>query len=216
MKILALEFSSDWRSVAVVRSDPPSQTKVLASVHQAEGQATHAFALIDQAVRQAELDPADIDAIAVGLGPGSYTGIRLSLSIAQGWQAARSVQAIGVGSVDCLVAQAQAEGWSGLVHFAIDAHRNEFYHAAYAIDPDHAQLATPLEIIPQQDLARLQDGASILAGPDIQKWAFHGRPLVPAAAMIGLIASRNQHLVDAHRLEPIYLRSPSFVKAAPP
>ena len=73
--------------------------------------------------------------IAVGLGPGSYTGIRVAISMAQGWQLARGVKLLGVSSAECLAAQAQAEKIFGRVNVVIDAQRNEFYLATYEISP---------------------------------------------------------------------------------
>jgi len=64
--------------------------------------------------------------LAVGLGPGSYTGIRVALSIAQGWQLAGGVKLLGLSSVECVAAQAQAEKISGRVNVLIDAQRNDF------------------------------------------------------------------------------------------
>ena len=45
-----------------------------------------------------------IEAIAVGLGPGSYTGIRAAIALAQGWQLAREVKTLGVSSVAAMAA----------------------------------------------------------------------------------------------------------------
>ena len=49
----------------------------------------------------------EIDCLAIGIGPGSYTGIRAAISIAQAWQLARSVNLLSISSVDCLAAAAQ-------------------------------------------------------------------------------------------------------------
>ena len=84
-------------------------------------------------LREAGLEREQIEVIAVGLGPGSYTGIRVAISIAQGWQLARGVKLLGVSSAECLAAQAQAEKIFGRVNVVIDAQRNEFYLAAYEI-----------------------------------------------------------------------------------
>src|ERR1700743_3518498 len=106
MKILALEFSSPQRSVAIVQAGES---------HEALG-SSEPFAMIDEALRDAKLEREQIDCIAVGLGPGSYTGIRSAISIAQGWQLARPIQLLGVSSANAIAAQAQAEGATGRVH----------------------------------------------------------------------------------------------------
>ena len=71
--------------------------------------------------------------IAVGLGPGSYTGIRAAIAMAQGWQLARGVKLLGVSSAEALAAQAQAENIFGRVNLVIDAQRGEFYLATWEI-----------------------------------------------------------------------------------
>jgi len=212
--ILALEFSSDVRSVAIVQRQALSAPVVLGSAQQAVGQATRAFALVDEALKQAGLQPGDVDTLAVGLGPGSYTGIRMAIAVAQGWQFARQVATVGIGSGQCLVTQALAEGWTGMTHFIVDAHRGEYYRAAYRLGPDSkADEVRPWEIINQAELERLKAESETVAGPEIQKWFPSGRILIPSARTLGQLVTEVSPKVEAYELEPIYLRSPSFVKA---
>jgi tRNA threonylcarbamoyl adenosine modification protein YeaZ len=100
MKILALEFSSERRSVAIVENGA-----VLGEAHEKTGRHTRAFALIEQALGAAKIDREQIDCIAVGLGPGSYMGTRIAIAIAQGWQMARNVKTAGVNSTEALARQ---------------------------------------------------------------------------------------------------------------
>ena len=100
---------------------------------------TNALGLVEEALRQAQLDRAQIECLAIGLGPGSYNGIRLAIALAQGWQLARPVKLLGISSVECLAAQAQAEGIFGRVEVVIDAQRNEFYLAGYDLSPNAAR-----------------------------------------------------------------------------
>ena len=100
MKILALEFSSEQRSVAIVEDG-----KVLGEARENTGRHTRAFALIEQALAEAKTEREQIDCIAVGLGPGSYMGTRIAIAIAQGWQLARDVKTTGVNSAEALTRQ---------------------------------------------------------------------------------------------------------------
>ena len=122
MKILAVEFSSETRSVALVED-----ARVLGRAAEMGGRNARAFALIETALGQAGLEREAIEGIAVGLGPGSYAGIRAAIALVQGWQLAREVRVLGVNSVECLAAQAHADGIRQTIHFLIDAQRNEFY-----------------------------------------------------------------------------------------
>src|SRR5688572_14259415 len=135
MKILALEFSSERRSVAVVENGD-----VLGEAHEQGGKHTRAFELIERALAAARLEREQIECVAVGLGPGSYMGIRIAIAIAQGWQLARGVKTAGVKSAEAL----------------------------------------------------------------------------HEARTVGALAEKKQVFVTADKLEPIYLRPTSFVKAPPP
>src|ERR1700744_1265830 len=123
MITLALEFSSERRSVAIARDG-----KILAeAAEQNSSRGTNAFALIENVLAESKIAREEIEAIVVGLGPGSYTGIRATISIAQGWQLAREIKLLGINSAEVLAAQAHAEKIFGRVSVVIDAQRNEFY-----------------------------------------------------------------------------------------
>ena len=134
MKILAVEFSSEQRSVAVVES-----SKVLGSTSEKGGRSTRAFGLIEEILRKARIEREEIECIAVGTGPGSYTGIRAAIALAQGWQLAREVKLVGISSVECLAAQAFANGIRGRANFIVDAQRNEFYLQAWDLGAQTVQ-----------------------------------------------------------------------------
>ena len=103
--------------------------------------------MIEQALAEAKIDREQIDMIAVGLGPGSYTGIRAAISLAQGWQLARGLKLLGVSSAEAIAAQAWAEKIFGRVNTVIDAQRNELYLATYEINPDGWREIAPLKIL---------------------------------------------------------------------
>ena len=132
MKILALEFSSAQRSVAVIGSDARSGA-VSSEVIETGLGATRALGMVEDALREAELEREQIECLAIGLGPGSYTGIRAAIALAQGWQLAGEVKLVGISSADCIAEQARFEGFLGPVTVVIDAQRNEFYLARYEL-----------------------------------------------------------------------------------
>ena len=204
MTILALEFSSSRRSVALAHETGP----VLAeAVESTGGRGTNALGLIDQALAAARLSRQAIDVLAVGLGPGSYTGIRAALAVAQGWQLARNVKTLGISSTESLAAQAQAEGLHGRVHLVMDAQRGEYYLARWEISDTERRSLSPLAIVPAAELAAREAVGEICAGPDRK------RALFPSAAMLAILAQTRCDFVSAETLTPIYLRETMFVKA---
>jgi tRNA threonylcarbamoyladenosine biosynthesis protein TsaB len=216
MTILALEFSSGQRSVAVVRQRAGDASfGVSEVVETGAGGTTGAFAMIESALHEAQLEREQIEALAVGLGPGSYTGIRVALAIAQGWQLAGGVKLLGVSSAECLAAQAQADKMSGRVNVVIDAQRNEFYLAACEISADGRREIEPLRILPRAEVESRAGAKEILIGPEVTRWFPNGRTVFPRAAMLGQLALNRNDFAAGDKLEPVYLRETNFVKAPP-
>jgi tRNA threonylcarbamoyl adenosine modification protein YeaZ len=211
MKILALEFSSRERSVAVL-----AEGGLCVTAMETGGRDVHALELIGRALAEARLEREQIECLAVGLGPGSYTGIRAAIAVAQGWQLALPVKLLGIGSAECLAAQAQERGWFGAVNIAIDAQRNEFYLARYEIGPDKCQEIAPLKLASLDDVAEHLKAGEIVAGPDMDKIFPGARALYPGAATVTLLATGRTDFVAGEKLEPVYLRETTFVKAPTP
>ena len=221
MKILAVEFSSPVRSVAVVQApEPGGGVPVIASCARSvygdsDRRASDALGLVEEALQKAGLEREDVDCVAVGLGPGSYTGIRSAISLAQGWELARGVKLLGLSSVACLAAQARSEGLGGRVELVVDAQRQEFYLAGYEVSPVCREVE-PLRLVPLAELKRREAEGAVIAGPEITRWFPGGRLLLPLASALGLLAADRTDFVAGGRLEPIYLRETQFVKAPPP
>lgn len=204
MTILALEFSTARRSVALARGDG---TALAEAVSQTGGRGTDALGLIQQALAEAGLDRNAVEVVAVGLGPGSYTGIRAAIAVAQGWQLAHGTRLLGISSLESLAAQAQSEQLFGRVNFVLDAQRGEFYLATWKIAASQRQELSPLTIVPAAEIAARQAVGELCAGPE------QARSLFPTAATIAALATGRTDYVAGEHLAPIYLRETSFVKA---
>jgi tRNA threonylcarbamoyl adenosine modification protein YeaZ len=211
MKILALEFSSPQRSVAVVQSH--SQTSEL--IESGAG-ASAPLTMIEEVLRNAELERDQIECVAVGLGPGSYTGIRAAIAIAQGWQLARGVKLLDISSAEVIAAQAQAEGVTGRVNVVIDAQREEFYLATYEIGSERYHEFESLRIGTTTEMRECEQSGELLIGPEATRWFPAGKIIFPRAATLGKLAINRSDFVAGEKLEPIYLRETKFVKAPPP
>jgi tRNA threonylcarbamoyl adenosine modification protein YeaZ len=211
MKILALEFSSSQRSVAVLDSAERASEVVETGTG-----ANAPLVMIEEALRQAALEREQIECVVVGLGPGSYTGIRSAIALAQGWQLARGVKLLGISSAECIAAQAQTDGVIGQVSVIIDAQREEFYLATYELAQDGYREIEPLRIVTHEELLRTAEGGSVLIGPEVTRWVESGRIAFPRAATLGKLALSRTDFIAGEKLEPIYLRETKFVKAPPP
>ena len=222
MTILALEFSSPQRSVAVAHAGRvlgemietgaslQRERKTGASFRQAG--APGAFHMIETVFREAKLEREQVEILAVGLGPGSYTGIRAALAMAQGWQLAREIKLLGVSSMDCLAAQAQAERIFGRVNALVDAQRNECYLATYEISADGWTAIGPVRIVAAGEIQSRSGVPEVLIGPEVTRWFRDGRTIFPRAATLAGLAMRRDDFVAGEKLEPIYLREAHFAK----
>ncbi|HEX6244097.1 MAG TPA: tRNA (adenosine(37)-N6)-threonylcarbamoyltransferase complex dimerization subunit type 1 TsaB [Polyangiales bacterium] len=195
--------------------------------------ASHGETLLPHVARVlelAQLSMAEIDALAVGIGPGSFTGVRIGVATAKGLALAQGVPLVGVTSLRVLARGLLGE--AGLRVVLVDAYKGEVYAAAYAladsgaleerVAPFHAP---PLETA-QRLLAAAPEGPLWLAGNGLARYpellpalgarARRAPPLcdVPRAACLAHEAQLQllQHgPSDLARLEPLYLR-PSDAK----
>jgi tRNA threonylcarbamoyladenosine biosynthesis protein TsaB len=211
MTILALEFSSEQRSVAVSRDG-----MVLGEAIEAGGRSTAAFAMIEKVLANAKIEREEIKGIAVGLGPGSYTGVRAAIALAQGWRLARDVKVSGVSSVEAIAAGVQSESFFGRVSVVINAQREEFYIATYDIGEAALKEVEPLKILPVVEVRSRAEKGELLIGPEAAKFSPNGRVLFPQAVTVAKLSSARGAFSLDEKLEPIYLRETNFVKAPLP
>jgi tRNA threonylcarbamoyladenosine biosynthesis protein TsaB len=211
MKIVALEFSCELRSAAVL-AEPKEPVQASESEPRQKGP----LAMINAALAGAGLEREDIEVVAVGLGPGSYTGIRAAIALAQGWELARGVRLLGISSVEVLVAQAQAEGARGELGVLVDAQRGEYYLSRYQLGALEVAMLEPLRLVGREELSSLKNAGLRLIGPDAASVAAGADLTIPGAGRLARLAAGREGFVDGGKLEPIYLRETSFVKAPPP
>lgn len=209
MPILAVEFSSPQRSVALRRA------AMLAQAQEMGGRQTAALGMIEKVLAESATPRGSVDTLVVGLGPGSYTGIRAAIALAQGWQLATGVKLLGVSSVEAIIAGAHAEKLSGRIAVVIDAQRAEFYVATYDVTAAGWTETEALHIVPLADIQARAAAGALLVGPEITRWIPTGRVLFPSAAILTELAQLRTDFVPGEKLEPIYLRATTFVKAPP-
>ena len=167
--------------------------------------------LIDRALTEAGIVRQDLTAIAAGIGPGPYTGLRVGLVTARTRGIVLDLPVYGVCSLDVLAVEAADSGAvSGDFTVATDARRKEVYLARY--DVSGARLEGPLVDKPAV-LATEQpvvgEGGSLY--PD----AFPNRvgPTAPSAGWLARVVAEER--AELHDPEPLYLRRPDAVVPGP-
>ena len=217
--ILALETATLCGSVALV-----SQDRCLAefSLQTGETHSRRLLAGVDWLLQETGIDWPTIDAVAVSLGPGSFTGLRIGLATAKGLVLAGGAKLIGVGTLDGLAAQLFAAG-DILICPVLDARKKEVYCGFYKCDDQGMPRLQGqyLGISPDELCGRINepvvllgDGATFYGGLFQEKLA-HFLKVVPAqvyfprAATIGLLALekwQQEEFLDPSGAEPIYIR----------
>ena len=131
MNLLAVDTSTDFCSVAAIRGE------ALFARHERAGQrhAERILDMVDQVLVEARLEFAQIQGIAYGAGPGSFTGLRIAAGVTQGLALARGIGVVGIGTLLALAEEAAEEAAQeaagSRIIACLDAHKGEVYHAAY-------------------------------------------------------------------------------------
>ncbi|GAB3018892.1 tRNA (adenosine(37)-N6)-threonylcarbamoyltransferase complex dimerization subunit type 1 TsaB [Nocardioides flavus (ex Wang et al. 2016)] len=171
----------------------------------------HLAPLIARALDEAGIVRQDLTAIAVGVGPGPFTGLRVGVVTARTLGFVLDVPVYGVCSLDAIALEVVATGATpGSFLVATDARRKEVYLASY--DGDGRRLEGPVVTKP----AEVATSAPVAgAGPELYPDAFPHAigPVRPGAGW--LAAGVGSELVGLLDPEPLYLRRPDAVAGAP-
>jgi tRNA threonylcarbamoyladenosine biosynthesis protein TsaB len=209
MKLLALDTALDACSVAVL--DDQTVLACLSEPMQ-RGHQERIAPMVAEAMAQAGLAFPVLERIAVAIGPGSFTGVRVGLAFAKATALALGVPCLGVGTLEILAASAP-EGSSGLIAAAIDAKRDQVYLQPFR---DGEALDPPMALDIDAAAARLTAlgfgaGAALTgSGAGLLAERLAGTRAVGGAmtdvAALGRLALRRP--APDGRPQPLYLRAP--------
>jgi tRNA threonylcarbamoyladenosine biosynthesis protein TsaB len=203
MIVLGLDTCLSACSVAVIDGD---RVLAHASEDMTRGHQERLAPMAERVMAEAGLSFDRLDRIAVTVGPGSFTGLRVGVAFAKGLATALGLPAVGVGTLEALAASE-----AGLVFAVIDARRDQIYVQAFEEGrPLMAPDVLPLEIAAAR-LAELALGRpSTLIGSGARLMA----PAAPRARVVEAEGADARHVawLAAARapapLRPLYLRAP--------
>ena len=220
MKILAIESSAVTASVAIVEDD-----SVLAN-YTINHKKTHSQTLlpmIDEICRMTETDVDDLDAIAVSVGPGSFTGLRIGVATAKGIALAKDKPMIPVKTLEALAYNLY--GQTKTIVPIMDAKRKHVYSAIYKFEEGKLVELRETNLISIEDLTEelnesyndvvfLGDGIKVARdyfNENLSINHFEASPLdrLQDAASLGLRAldlAKEGKLVSSDDVKPDYLR----------
>lgn len=208
MRVLGIETATDVCAVGLV--DGPRDLVDLALL-KPRGHGARLAGLIDAALSAAGLTAADLDAVAVSAGPGSYTGLRIGVSTAKGLCLATGAALIGVPTLEALARSGPSASPTLAV---LPSRRGEVYAAVYGSDGaairEPAALALPdvdawLPDVPE--LAVTGPAAGAVQGAVTRDLsAVEARPSGLAIARLGRQRAESERVDDVAAFEPAYLK----------
>ncbi|MFC5481001.1 tRNA (adenosine(37)-N6)-threonylcarbamoyltransferase complex dimerization subunit type 1 TsaB [Massilia suwonensis] len=213
--ILAIETSSELASCALLSGDT-----VLS--RESGGVRTHSqsvLPMVQELLREAGVRLGDVDAIAFGAGPGSFTGVRTACGVAQGLAFGAELPVLPLVTLEAMAEACRAASGATEVLAVLDARMNEVYWAQYRFDGAWQTviapaLSSPETVAPEMVAGLAACGNGFAAYPD----AFIGKDfaqqldaaIVPHArdlARIGAAAFAAGQAVPAAQAQPLYLRN---------
>lgn len=222
--ILSLETSTNLCSVALSRDGETFAVREESSEKYIHSEKLHLF--IDGLMQEYKLPYADLDAVAVGKGPGSYTGLRIGVSAAKGFAFALDIPLISVNGLRNLTYQlikTEKIGTDDMLIPMLDARRMEVYCACFSfagkqLKPVEAKIidASSFEDLEVEPIHLFGDGAEkckpVLTD---SRFIFHDLKYPNARALGALAFAEFQEKAfeDIAYFEPFYLKD--FVAGKP-
>jgi tRNA threonylcarbamoyladenosine biosynthesis protein TsaB len=176
--------------------------------------------LVDGVVARAGWTRGDIDLVACGIGPGSFTGVRVSLATAKGIALGLGRPIVGVGSLEAMAFAANVPA-GRLVVPLLDAKKGEVFWAAYRSDgslaagPGHVatgDITSVLTALGVDDVLLVGEVTGLLAVPGwrVERSSETDLPDALAVARLGVARHAERGADDLHALQPVYVRPPDI------
>ncbi len=166
--ILCIETGTDVCSVGIARD---GELLSLRESDQGRDHARNVALFVDELLRETGVMPDELDAVAVGKGPGSYTGLRIGVSFAKGLCYGQQIPLVAVGSLDALTEVARedyeagildVEAWSDAVLMPmVDARRMEVYTQAFTAE-GKPLTEVSAEVITAESFAQLRTEKQVI------------------------------------------------------
>ncbi|HEY8123807.1 MAG TPA: tRNA (adenosine(37)-N6)-threonylcarbamoyltransferase complex dimerization subunit type 1 TsaB [Methylocystis sp.] len=217
MRILAIDTALPAVSACVLDHDA-AEPIAAESIEMERGHGEALLPLIQRVMSKVEGGFASLDRVAVTVGPGSFTGIRIGLAAGQAIALACKAEIVGVSTLAALAAPLISDPFDGLIAAAIDARHDKIYIAAFA--PDGRPLLAPRRMQAQEALRALGSGPLLLTGSGAPLLAKEARargvpvriasertaPDIVIVARLGFAARP-----ESAPARPLYLKEPDVI-----
>ncbi len=222
MKILHIETSSKNCSVAISDGDKLLCLCEEVSENYKQSESLHTF--VEWAMEGAEIELKDLNAVCLGKGPGSYTGLRIGAASAKGFCFGLNLPLLSINSLDSMVEKFVNQGFDKIIPL-IDARRMEVYTAAYDGKTGNEISATEALVLDENSFQDLKEEKVLFVGDGVTKAqdilnlpnASFDATIYPSAQYLIKKAVKkfnNKDFEDVAYFEPFYLKDFHGVKRA--
>lgn len=204
MILLAIDTSAE--QCAVCLYDGERET-LLAQIsdHIGRGHAERLMPMMAECLEKANLDYNQISRIAVTIGPGSFTGVRVGMAAARGLALSLHIPVSGISTLDLCLEEAQSMNHDGSIAAIIDARRNEAYIRIDDNDPFISAYENIPNLLQADQVAICGSGAEILNETTGKNYKIlHRLSAMPIETMCQMAMKQEQKDIMP---EPLYLRS---------
>ena len=209
MNIIALETASDPGSIALWRDGDVVAHSCPAGLSNSET----LLPLVDSTLRAAGLDFSDLNGVAFGMGPGSFTGLRVACGVAQGLAVAHDLPLIGIGT---LAAMALASGGERVI-VALDARMGEVYFGLFNRGELQGEIGVyPPNLVPLPTSSGWMACGNGLAAypalrerlsPFVDVWKNEVMPNAEAVIRLAAPRLKRRERIDSADAMPLYVRN---------
>lgn len=161
--ILSIETGTDICSVALAND---GELMALRESDEGRDHAKKVALFVDELLRETGVQPSDLDAIAVGKGPGSYTGLRIGVSFAKGMCYALDIPLIAIGSLDALTEVAREDYDAGI----LDIEEEEWTKAKLCPLVDARRMEVYAEVFDNEGKALTDVVAEVVTEDSFKEW----------------------------------------------
>ncbi|WP_312323004.1 tRNA (adenosine(37)-N6)-threonylcarbamoyltransferase complex dimerization subunit type 1 TsaB [Soonwooa sp.] len=222
MKILHIETSSKNCSVAISDGDKLLCLCEEVSENYKQSESLHTF--VEWAMEGAEIELKDLNAVCLGKGPGSYTGLRIGAASAKGFCFGLNLPLLSINSLDSMVEKFVNQGFDKIIPL-IDARRMEVYTAAYDGKTGNEISATEALVLDENSFQDLKEEKVLFVGDGVTKAqdilnlpnASFDATIYPSAQYLikkAVEKFNNKDFEDVAYFEPFYLKDFHGVKRA--
>lgn len=226
MIVVGLETSSASAGIAVIRDQEvmADATLEIGAVY-----AEQLPEILERTMGELDLQWSDVDGFAISIGPGSYTGLRVGLSLVKGLAYVTKRPVAAVPTLDAIAFQMPYSRYP--VHVLTDARRGQVYEARFETGEGWPKRVTDYRVGLLEDVAASIEDTVVLAGSGVDAYRTRivaalcdrarfappgtGRLLASSTAFLGLDRLVRDEHASLNELEPLYLRRADFAKQPP-